>query len=74
MAAKTQEKKLNSDHVVIALSKRGLTTYCSVFGPFSKAQAYTYAAHRQQFEGDDCSVEQMESPCEHNKWIFEGVN
>jgi hypothetical protein len=45
----------------------------SLYGPFTKAHAFVYAQHREMYEGDECSVEAMEKPCEHNQWIFEGI-
>jgi hypothetical protein len=75
MAAKMQAKKTaTADHVVLAIRKRGLWRNVLVFGPFTKAQAHVFATHHQQYEGDECSVEELDSPCEHNKWIFDGVS
>jgi hypothetical protein len=33
-----------------------------------------FATHHQQYEGDECCVEMLMTPCEHNQWIFEGVS
>jgi hypothetical protein len=63
----------NRDHVVIALRRRGLDKTVTVHGPFTKAHAYTFASHHQQYQGDECCVELLHEPCQHNKWIFEGV-
>jgi hypothetical protein len=46
----------------------------SLFGPFTKAKAHVFATHHQQYEGDECCVEMLMTPCEHNQWIFEGVS
>lgn len=70
VAVKTDAKR---DHVVIALRERGLTRFAQVWGPFTKAHAHVFAAHHSQYEGDECSVEEMEEPCVHNQWIFEGI-
>jgi len=73
MAARKQKDESKQDHVVIALKRRGLNVYTNVFGPFTKARAHVFAAHHQRFEGDECSVEEMDAPCRHNNWIFDGV-
>ena len=73
MSKKAVKDEVKSDHVVIAVRRRGLDRIVNLFGPFTKAKAYVYAQHRAMYEGDECSVERMEYPCDHNKWIFEGV-
>jgi hypothetical protein len=74
MAASKQASKDQGDHVVIAIRRRGLNAYASVYGPFTKARAHVFATHHQMYEGEECSVEELETPCVHNKWIFEGVS
>jgi hypothetical protein len=73
MAASKQKKEVKADHVVIAIHRRGLYQHAAVHGPFTKAHAHVFASHHQQFEGDECSVEELETPCVHNQWIFEGI-
>lgn len=70
MAAK---KKVDDQYCVVALTRRALDTFATVYGPFTKAQAYVVAAHRERFEGEQCQVEELEPLCEHNNWILEGV-
>jgi hypothetical protein len=73
MAATKQKKESVADHVVIVVKRRGLNVFTDFFGPFTKAKAHVFASHHQRFEGDECTVEEMETPCQHNQWIFEGV-
>ena len=73
MAAKKQKTESVADHVVIAVQKHGLDRTATVFGPFTKARAHVFAAHHQKYEGDECCVESLVAPCQHNDWIFEGV-
>lgn len=70
MAAK---KKSDDQYCVVAVTRRAVDTFIDVKGPFSKAQAYVVAAHLERFEGQHCQVEELESLCEHNSWILEGV-
>jgi hypothetical protein len=72
--AKKPVTKTGADHVVIAVRVRGLDRTVSLFGPFTKAKAHVFATHHQQYEGDECCVEMLMTPCEHNQWIFEGVS
>ena len=74
MAAKTQKAVAKLDHVVVAITHHGLDRTVSLFGPFTKAHAHVFATHKQKFENDQCMVEQLLQPCEHNEWIFEGVS
>ena len=73
MAASKQKTEVKKDHVVIAVKRRGLEKFVAAYGPFSKAHAYTFASHHEKYEGDECCVEQMEEPCAHSKWIFQGI-
>lgn len=74
MAAKTQKAVAKVDHVVVAINNHGLDRTVSLFGPFTKAHAHVFATYQQKFEGDECMVEKLMNPCEHNQWIFDGVS
>jgi hypothetical protein len=73
MAAKKQKREAEDLYVVISVRRRGLDHVSTFFGPFTKARAHVFASHHQQYEGTECCVEELETPCEHNDWIFEGV-
>jgi hypothetical protein len=73
MRKKTPKAQPERDYVVISVKRHGLDRMVSLYGPFTKAHAFVYAQHREMYEGDECSVEAMEKPCEHNQWIFEGI-
>jgi len=73
MAASKQKTEAAKDHVVLAVSRRGLDQFVHAHGPFTKAQAYAYASWHTRCEGEECMVEEMEPACEHKAWIFEGI-
>jgi hypothetical protein len=73
MAANKQKTEAKLDHVVIAVKRRGLEKFVTAYGPFSKAHAYAFAAYHGKYARDECCVKQMEEPCDHKQWIFQGI-
>lgn len=62
------------DHVVACVMRHGLNTYTRFVGPFTKAEASTYAMHKTEYEGgEDYTVERMQPLPHHEKWILRDV-
>jgi hypothetical protein len=74
MAARKQNAEARREYIVVQSLQRGLNSYHTFTGPFTKGEASAYAMHGTTYGDGEYTVEHMTPMQHHEKWILRDVH
>jgi hypothetical protein len=74
MAAIKQKTAEKREYLVVRSLRRGLNSYVTFHGPFTKGEASAYAMHGGTYSDGEYTVEHVTPLQHHEKWIVRDVH
>ena len=74
MAVTKKKTAAIKDYVVFRTLRRGMNTFCTLCGPFTKAEASAYAMHHSTYSDGEYTVEHVSPLPHYEKWILKDVS